>query len=42
MLTLTLIHLTETLRNYLVDFYWTKCKGQISGWTRYTQQHSTK
>jgi len=31
MLTLTLIHLTRTVRNYFVDFYWTKCEGQIWG-----------
>jgi len=32
MLTLTLIHLTETnITNYFVDFYWEKCKGQIRG-----------
>jgi len=30
MLTLTLIHLTETA-NKLIDFYWTKCKGQSWG-----------
>ena len=30
MLTLTLIRLTETAQK-LIDFYWTKCKGQIWG-----------
>jgi len=31
MLTLTLIHLTETANKGFVDFYWKKCKGQICG-----------
>jgi len=31
MLTLTLIHLIETAKKLSVDFYWTKCKGQIWG-----------
>ena len=28
-ITLTLIHLTETANKLFVDFCWTKCKGQI-------------